>query len=209
MSCIFRPSQISPAMRRAASVVRAAFPTTAQSSSKTPPLLIHMFSNGGSSSIANLYEQYAATSGPGDDKNLPPHVAIFDSCPGLFTIARAMAFVTVGLSSSQRLLATPFLYAFAVFWTASMALGILPNSLADWSKSHNIHPGNTAELRRAYIYTPTDALTSYKDVEAHAAEAKSVGFSVALERFENSAHVAHLRKDEGRYWEIVRRTVEG
>lgn len=208
MNCIFRPSQIGPAMKRAASVVRAVFQTPVQSSS-LPPLLIHIFSNGGSSSIANLYEQYAATAGPDDDKRLPPHVTIFDSCPALFTISRAMAIVTVGLSPFQQLIAAPFLYAFAVLWTASMALGLLPNSLAGWYKSHNKHAGNTAEVRRVYIYSPTDSLTNYKDVETHAAEAKTQGFSVALEKYENSAHVAHLRKDESRYWETVRRTVEG
>ncbi|KAJ4416871.1 hypothetical protein N0V82_006510 [Gnomoniopsis sp. IMI 355080] len=210
MSCIFRPAKIGPAMKRAAAVVRAAFPTPVQQS-PTPPLLIHIFSNGGSSSIANLYHQYAATAGPNDDKRLPMHATIFDSNPGLFHISGAVAFLSAGLSSFQRQIAAPFLYAFAVFWTFSMTLGILPNSLADWYNCHNYNAGNTAEneIRRAYIYTPTDVLTDSGDVERHAAEAKSKGFSVALEKYEGSAHVAHVRKDESRYWEIVKRTVEG
>ncbi|KAF2730701.1 hypothetical protein EJ04DRAFT_515068 [Polyplosphaeria fusca] len=207
MSCIVQPSQIGPAMKVAASVVRAAFQTPVVSSS--PPLLIHVLSNGGSSSIANLYEQYAATAGPDDDKRLPKHVTIFDSCPGLFRIPRAVAFVSVGLPFFQQLIAAPFLYAFAAFWTATMALGLLPNSLSDWSKSHNVDEGNTTEVRRVYIYSSTDALTDYKDVEAHAAEAKTKGFSVALEKYEGSAHVAHIRKDETRYWDIVKRIMEG
>ncbi|KAF1953073.1 hypothetical protein CC80DRAFT_494942 [Byssothecium circinans] len=206
MGCIFRPSQIGPLMRVAASAIRAAFQAPVLSSS--PPLLIHAFSNGGSSSIANLYEQFAATAGPNDDKRLPPHVTIFDSCPGLFRIPRAVAFVSVGLPFFQKLIAVPFLYAFAAFWTASMALGLLPNSLGNWYKSHNHNVANTAEVRRVYIYSPTDALTDYKDVETHAAEAKSDGFSVALEKYEGSAHVSHLRKDETRYWDIVKRIME-
>lgn len=208
MSCIVRPSQIGPAMKHAASVVRAAFQAPVPPSS-SPPLLIHIFSNGGSSSVANLYEQYAAAAGPGEDERLPPHVTVFDSCPGLFRIPRAVAFVSVGLSSFQQLLAAPFLYAFAVLWTASMAMGLLPDSLSAWYRSHNHDAGNAAEVRRAYIYSPNDTLTDYKDVEAHAAEAKTKGFSAALEKYEGSAHVAHLRKDESRYWEIVRRTLEG
>jgi pimeloyl-ACP methyl ester carboxylesterase len=208
MDCIVRPSQIGPAMRVAASVVRAAFQEPVLSSSP-PPLLVHTFSNGGSSSLANLYEQFAATAGPNDDKRLPSHVTIFDSCPGLFRIPRAVAFVSVGLPFFQQLIAAPFLYAFAAFWTASMALGLLPNSLSSWYKSHNEEVGNTAEVRRVYIYSATDALTDYKDVETHAAEAKTNGFSVTLEKYEGSAHVAHLRKDETRYWDIVKRTMEG
>ncbi|KAI3394368.1 hypothetical protein diail_2834 [Diaporthe ilicicola] len=209
MNCILFPSQIGPAMKHAASVVRTAFQPPASSSSSSPPLLIHIFSNGGSSSVANLYEQYAATAGPNDDKRLPPHVTIFDSCPALFRIPRAVAFVSVGLSSFQQLIAAPFLYAFAAFWTGAMALSVLPDSLGEWYKSHNNDEGNTAELRRVYIYSPTDKLSDYRDVETHAAEAKAKGFSVALEKFEGSAHVAHLRKDEGRYWEIVKRAMEG
>ena len=60
-----------------------------------------------------------------------------------------------------------------------------------------------------YIYNPADALIDYRDVEAHAAKADSRGFSVALERYEGSAHVAHLRKDERRYWEIIKKIVTG
>lgn len=55
--------------------------------------------------------QYAGLAGRNDDKRLPPHVTIFDSCPGLFRIPRAVAFVSVGLSSFQQLVAAPFLYA--------------------------------------------------------------------------------------------------
>jgi hypothetical protein len=168
-----------------------------------------MFSNGGSSSITNLYKQYAATAGPKDDKRLPPHVSIFDSCPGRFHIPTAVAFLMVGLSSFQRLIAAPFLYSFGVFWRVCMSLGLLPNTLDEWYKSHNNDEGNTAELRRVYIYSAADALTAYRDVEAHAAEAKSKGFSVALEKYDGSAHVTHLRKDESRYWDIVRRIMEG
>ncbi|POS73151.1 hypothetical protein DHEL01_v208460 [Diaporthe helianthi] len=131
--------------------VRAACQSPASSSSP-PLLLIHVFSNGGSSSVANLYEQYAATAGPSEDKSLPPHVTIFDSSPGVFRVPQAVAFVSSSLSSFQKLIAAPFLYAAAIVWTATMALGISPNSLAEWYKAHNNHPGNKAEVRRVYIY---------------------------------------------------------
>ncbi|KAI1166107.1 hypothetical protein F5B18DRAFT_608741 [Nemania serpens] len=204
---IVRPLLIGPSMKHAASVVRATFQTPISSSS--PHLLIHMFSNGGSSSIANLYEQYAAIAGPNDDKRLPPHVTVFDSCPGVYSITRAVAFFNVSLSSSQQLIAAPIIYAWAALWSVSIALGLFPDSLSDWGKTHNNDTGNAAEVRRVYIYSPSDALIDYEAVEAHAAEAKTQGFSVALEKYEGSAHVAHLRKDESRYWEIVRRVMEG
>lgn len=210
MRCIVRPSQIAPAMKIAAGAVHAAFEAPLPpSSSSSPPLLIHIFSNGGSSSIANLYEQFAATAGPDQDQRLPPHATVFDSNPGLFHLSTSVAFVSVGLPTLQRLVAAPFLYAFALFWTVSMALGVLPNSLREWSVAHNHHPANAAELRRVYVYSPADTLTAYEDVEAHSAEAKTKGFSVALEKFDRSAHVAHVRKDENRYWGLVKKVMEG
>lgn len=207
MECIVHPSRIGPAMTVAATAVRAAFQTPVVSSS--PPLLIHMLSNGGSSSIANLYEQFAATAGPNDDKHLPSHVSIFDSSPGRFQIPRAVAFASVGLPFFLKLVATPFLYAFATMWFASMTLGLIPDSVGSWYKSHNEDAGNSNEVRRVYIYSPTDVVVDYKDVETHAAEAKTNGFSVAIEKYKGSAHVAHIRKDETRYWDIVEKAMEG
>ncbi|PSN69961.1 hypothetical protein BS50DRAFT_301432 [Corynespora cassiicola Philippines] len=206
MSCIVCPSQIGPAMKVAASAVRAAFQTPVLS--PLSPLLIHIFSNGGSSSITNLYEQYAATAGPNDDKRLPPHVTIFDSCPGRFHIHHAVAYVSVDLPLLQQLIAAPFLYAFAICWSASVALGLIHNSVGSWYKSHNEDVGNTAEIRRVYIYSASDAITEYKDVEAHAVEAKTRGFSVSMEKYEGSAHVSHVRKDADRYRDIVKRIMK-
>ena len=104
--------------------------------------------------------------------------------------------LSASVSSFQRLVATPFLYAWTVSWTAAMAVGILPNSLGDWYKSHNYDIGNAAEVQRVYIYSSTDVITEYKDIEAHVAESKAKGFSVTLEKFKDSAHVLHSRKDK-------------
>jgi hypothetical protein len=204
MSCIVRPSQIGPAMRDAALFIRAA-----PESETAAPMLIHMFSNGGSSSVANLYEQFAATAGSSEDKRLPKHFAIFDSSPGLLHMSRSVAVVSVGMPHMQRMIATPFLYALSALWSVAVVLGLLDDSLGKWFRSHNDEVGNSNEIRRVYVNSHDDILIDYRDVERHAAEAKASGFEVELERYEGSAHVAHMRKDEGRYWGIVQRIVEG
>jgi hypothetical protein len=191
-------------MRDAASFIRAA-----PASESTAPILVHILSNGGSSSVANLYEQYAVTAGEGDDERLPRHVTIFDSSPGVWHMSRAVAFVSVGLPHIQRMLAAPFLYTFAAIWSCAVAVGLLDDSLGKWYTSHNDEVGNASEVRRVYVYSREDVLIDYEDVERHAAEAKASGFEVRLDRYEGSAHVAHLRKDEGKYWGIVERIVEG
>ena len=85
-----------------------------------------------------------------------------------------------------------------------MGLGIISNSLSNWAKAHNTKE-NATEARRVYIYSPSDTLIDDKAVEAHAAEARMKGFSVKLEKYKDSAHVAHARTDENRYWEIIQK----
>ncbi|KAM3066443.1 hypothetical protein ACMFMG_012084, partial [Clarireedia jacksonii] len=108
-----------------------------------------------------------------------------------------------------KLITAPFLYVWAVLWTASIALGLLPDLLVDGYKSYNKDKGNIAEIRQVYIYSSTDILTDYKDIETYTAEAKTKGFSVALEKLKGSAYIVYQRKDESRYWEIVKKTMEG
>ncbi|KAI0146365.1 hypothetical protein GGR57DRAFT_494229 [Xylariaceae sp. FL1272] len=173
-----RPSPIGASMKHAAAVVRAIFPTAI--SSPSPELLLHIFPNGGSSSVANLYQQYALIGDPVSDKNFPPHVTVLDSRLGVYSISRAIAFIRVGLSPFQNRIATPILYAWAIVWS----------------------------IRRVYIYSHVDALIDSSAIEAHAADAQAKGYSVTLEKYENSAHVALVRTDESRYWKIVRQVME-
>ena len=44
----------------------------------------------------------------------------------------------------------------------------------------------------------------WRDVENHADDAEAKGWAVMREEFEGSQHVAHVRVDEGQYWEIVK-----
>lgn len=120
-----------------------------------------------------------------------------------------MAFSNVSFSPLKRVLAAPLLYFLAALWSGLISLSVVPNSLDDWGRAHNDHEGNGAKVRRAYIYSRADALIYYRSVESHAADARAKGFDVLLEKYDGSAYVSHLRKDEARYWEIVRTVVVG
>lgn len=179
-------------------------------SSSSPALLIHMFSTGGSARISSLYDYYAWSAEGNESLHLPPHVTIFDSCPGEGSLSGMVAFFQVGLSGVQRLLATPFIYLLATFWRSAVAAGWLKDWLTIWGRAHNDKESkNPHEIRRTYIYSETDALIDYKAIETHAAEAEKQGFQVRLEKFDGSAHVAHAKHDEARYWDVVRQTWEG
>ncbi|KAI7782253.1 hypothetical protein LA080_013659 [Diaporthe eres] len=172
-----------------------------------PSMLVHLFSNGGSAALRHLREQYAA-SGP----RFPRHVTVYDSAPGKFQWQRS---VTAFMASATRLAAPARLTMlvvvnclFALYWAAHVPWG-RPGYLDRTWLAHNDHAANPAEARRAYIYSDEDALVDSRDIEEHAASAKQNGFVVAaLEKFVGSAHVAHVRVDEARYWRVVKDTWE-
>jgi hypothetical protein len=203
----FKPQEIVNVIRPAVPVIKAALTETTSSSSSLE-LLIHIFSNGGSSSIANLYDAYASSAGEGEGAILPQHVTILDSSPSVYRFEGSVVFLSLGLSSLQKILAMPIIYLVSCSWSFMVATGLMLDWPAVWGKAHN-DTKRHVELRRTYIYSETDGLVNYKDIESHADEAKSNGFNVRMEKFEGSAHVSHARKDESKYWEIVRSTWEG
>lgn len=175
-----------------------------------PSMLVHLFSNGGSAALRHLREQYAAASpsgGPGGSR-LPRHVTVYDSAPGKFQWQRS---VTAFMASAARMAAPARLAMlvvvnclFALYWAAHVPWG-RPGYLDRTWLAQNDRAGNAAEVRRAYIYSDEDALVDSRDIEEHAASAKQNGFVVAaLEKFVGSAHVAHVRVDEARYWGVVK-----
>ncbi|KAK0705494.1 hypothetical protein B0H67DRAFT_649820 [Lasiosphaeris hirsuta] len=177
-------------------------PSPSPSSSDTPQLLIHLFSNGGSTTLAHL-----RTLTP-----LPSHTLVYDSAPGQFTYTGSFAALTAGLSGWTRAAFAPLVHAFcAWYWLVHnvFARGA-GGPFAAVAAAHNEREGRArAEVRRAYVYSEEDKLVDWRDVERHAADAKSGGFVVRVEKFAGSAHVAHARRDEGRYWGVVRETWEG
>ncbi|POS78978.1 hypothetical protein DHEL01_v202636 [Diaporthe helianthi] len=184
----------------------------AEGGATKPTMLVHLFSNGGSAALRHLREQYAASSQGGEGGSLPPYVTIYDSAPGKFQWQRS---VTAFMASATRLnifarLAMRFFVncLFGFYWVTHVPWG-RPGYLDRTWLAQNDRQANAAEVRRAYIYSEEDALVDYRDVEEHSASAVRNGFTVsALEKFRGSAHVAHVRVDEARYWGVVKDTWE-
>ncbi|KIJ37798.1 hypothetical protein M422DRAFT_177542, partial [Sphaerobolus stellatus SS14] len=59
------------------------------------------------------------------------------------------------------------------------------------------------EIPRLYIYSVADRNTLPHNVEAHIKAAQEKGFNVAIEKYLDSVHVSHARKDPERYWRAV------
>lgn len=172
-------------------------------------ILVHLFSNGGSAALRHLREQYTAA-GSGSGSPFPRHVTVFDSAPGRFQWQRGVtAFMASAARASLPVRVAMLVFVnclFALYWAAHVPWG-RPGYLDRTWLAHNDREGNAAEVRRAYIYSEEDALVDPRQIEEHAASAVRNGFVVAaVEKFVGSAHVAHVRVDEARYWAVVKNT---
>jgi hypothetical protein len=231
------PGEFAPAVP----FVRAIFPDlgreidTNKTDTPQPQLLIHVWSNGGASSLRNLRLALAVALNNNNNNNnkrgaptraaLPPHTLLLDSAPGTFRYRAGYRAFTAGLKGPALWLAAPLMHALcAWYWFAHVLVGrgrtgplaALAAGLNETDGGNNAGAGKeegagavTSEVRRTYLYGPADALVDWRDVEAHAVWAERKGFRVRRERFEGGAHVAHVRVDPERYWRVARETWEG
>lgn len=167
-----------------------------------PQIILHVFSNGGSHQTRNLLLGYSETT----SCLFPPHVTIFDSCPGRATFKRSVLALSSALPSfpPARLLLLVLIYVVvSVYWVVFIPFGI-PDPIERLRQSLNCRTMMQGETKRCYIYSETDPMVGWHDVEAHARDAAEEGFVVQCEKFERSGHCAHIRVEGGmRYWAIV------
>lgn len=166
-----------------------------------PKILLHSFSNGGNIQVVQLAIAYREKF----HEHLPLTTVLIDSAPGRSTYSRAVvAFKPalprnpvlwwLGLGALHTFLTSVLVYRY-VFGQADVL---------DWMREKI----NDTELLpssapRTYIYSETDELVGYQDVEEHAAESKKLGFTVNLVKFDKSRHVAHAIADGDKYWSTV------
>ncbi|KAI1139480.1 hypothetical protein F5Y05DRAFT_323643 [Hypoxylon sp. FL0543] len=170
-----------------------------------PEILVHTFSNGGSTTMQMLYQMFRAQTG----QPFPLHSAVYDSSPGLFTFHSLYNVLMVNFPRGLlRLIATPFVAAFiACLWILHNPLRMISDEDL-FTKNWRIHndPDVVKQTNRTYIYSKTDAMVGWRHVQRHAEQAAAKGLPVRREIFERSPHVSHMRTDEPRYWIIVMET---
>jgi len=174
------------------------------------PVYIHLFSNSGAPQTALLLRAYKAKTG----RAMPLKGLIMDSSVAKGTYGRAVG------SLSYTFL--PVRFPFALFRTlALLVIHLLvlfnwllervsekPNTLNQIGLDLNDPELFSGKTRRVYLYGNGDRLVRWEDVEAHADEAKRVGWDVERMVFNGSEH-CKWGKGEGeeRYWELVMRVV--
>lgn len=58
---------------------------------------------------------------------------------------------------------------------------------------------------RLYLFSKTDDIISWRDIEEHAADARSKGYDVACEVFDDTPHVGHMKVHPEVYWGAIAR----
>lgn len=174
------------------------------------PMLVHVWSNGGSNSLWGIRRQSSV---------FPRYKLIMDSCPGQFHYkATFTAFsLTIPYPWLRRLLAPVIHFMCCWFWLRLRLPGFSKviggegqgGPLRLSADSHNDPKVLGVDRGRTYIYSDEDKLVPSADVEEHAHQGIDRGFNVRLEKFRGSQHVAHAKKDPERYWRLVRQTWNG
>jgi hypothetical protein len=177
----------------------------------SPELLIHAWSNGGSTMLWRIRALLPS---------MPKYTLVLDSTPGQFSYKATFTAFSLTLKHPWlRVLLAPALHALCIsFWLVAARDRLLDwvtgkhtprGPLAVSAAAHNDPRWRNAEARRTYIYSDEDVLIPSRDVEEHAAAAKMRGFTVRTEKFKGTAHVAHARYEPERYWRLATETWGG
>ncbi|KAI0006430.1 hypothetical protein F4779DRAFT_596501 [Xylariaceae sp. FL0662B] len=172
-----------------------------------PEILVHVFSNGGSITMQNLYRAFREQTG----RAFPLHAAVYDSCPGLYSFGSAYNAMILGFPGAfARLVAAPLICALILgLWVCHYPLKFLFGEDVFLRNARVLNDRDLVEQRnRSYIYGRADVMVDWRDVEKHATAASAAGIVVRRELFDRSPHVSHMRTDGERYWRIVTETWE-
>lgn len=133
---------------------------------------------------------------------------IFDSCPGTASYTATMrAFNTMVHFAPLRVLLAIFMYV--SFKLAAIRKRLFGTPLF-WEQRRTelnqptVLPWLTKSSPRLYIYSTRDSMIRWQDVESHAKDAEKWCARVRREKFDDSEHVMHMRKDPKRYWRVIK-----
>ncbi|KIY50751.1 hypothetical protein FISHEDRAFT_37901 [Fistulina hepatica ATCC 64428] len=175
-------------------------------------ILVHSFSNGKFASIFLSGAIQLVTLGRllkfrQSKMSCAASALVIDSAPGDTNLQQALLAFT-GLVSNP-FLKVPVRAFIFVLWGFSGLLRLFGvSSILDRMKRRLQEPDllpwmSATNTPRLYVYSKTDAVVSFEQVQKHIAGTRARGVHVREEVFEDSPHVAHGRTDPERYWAAV------
>jgi Eukaryotic protein of unknown function (DUF829) len=169
-------------------------------------ILAHVFSNSGGLNYEGTISVWHEVFGP--NTPLPLTTLILDSMPGGGSYKTEFGLWTAGVALGMKGLPKPVVWGLAaaivtLFMVIPQILGIEIMATRGPKALNSVQKVPLKSVR-LYLYSTSDALIRYRDVEEHAESARIKGYTNVLqERFDGSAHVSHLRVDPERYWNAI------
>lgn len=171
-----------------------------------PKMILHMFSNGGTNTATQLLIVLRER----NQFPLPLAGILCDSCPAKGTYWRSYHAMVLSLPKDivSRIVGTAACHAILISLYSWIACGnenpasLQRRTLLDAETVQLGGPGE-APGRICYLFSKEDTMCQWEDIECHAQDAKKLNWQVEELIFEGSAHCAHLRKDEQRYFKAV------
>ena len=186
----------------------------------TPQILLHVFSNGGTTIVAQLLLALNCHLGA----PLPLVGLLCDSCPAKGTYWRSYNAMVLSLPKdlATRLLGAMACHCILVTLYTCIACGyenpahLQRRMMLDEDTVSASHEGITENIegekpagRVCYFYSKEDRMCLWSDIRHHADEARILGWDVREVVFEGSGHCAHFPQDEKRYADAVKSIWDG
>lgn len=166
-------------------------------------LLTHAFSNGGSNALANLLLAFYRRTG----KPMPLRALIMDSAPGRVYLRPLADAMRMSMPKQKYFQLPIMIFVFSllgVLWVMHRVFR-LENAVDRLRRLLNDPQFSLLDARRCYVYSKSDKLVKWEDVEEHADEAERRGYDVSREKFDESEHVSHMKMDRVKYWGAMER----
>lgn len=196
--------------RRMIPVVEAIYGAQREASDSEPNILAHVMSNTGGVNFAATLHAYNCMSPPFEARQLPATFVVYDSTPG-----SSHFFRNVAPWSRAMAIGTAHIFPWPAIFTQAIAATFLAAIHAvSWitgtptAAEFSVGAANDPELSpkstpRLYLYSKSDDIIAAADIEEHAADAVEKGYGVAMELFEGTGHVGHMRAFPEKYWGAI------
>lgn len=176
----------------------------------SPRILVHIFSGGGAArfgTIASLYRQQRGCP-------LPIRVVICDSAPSdVGSVGRARTLNDAIFFANSPWFVKEFTRPFVMASLGAAHLWTLATFQEEPTRKGReslLDPLFVPkDAVRVYVYSTMDHIVTASEVERHIKRARELQLEVIVEKYTDSVHVGHAKKDPQRYWGLIERTWRG
>jgi hypothetical protein len=166
-------------------------------------ILMHVFSEGGSNKACELAEAYHTVT----SEMLPVSALYLDSTPGHPRYLRLCNAINKSMPQVPILRHAGLLLGSAVLgaiWVTYVGIKGYHNNVITRTRRRLLDPRYfDLNAPRCYMYSKSDALIAWQDIQEHATNSAQIGLPVTIVMFDGSGHVGHARREPEQYWDTV------